>query len=39
VNTIVEALGRLFDEYRSLQKVMKDVTSCVGSQYRKGWRF
>jgi len=39
VNRVVEAIGRLFDEYHSISGLLKDVAARVTSQYKKGWKF
>lgn len=39
VKTVIDTISRLFDEYRSLPKLLKDVAARVTGQYKKGWKF
>ena len=39
IDQLVDAVGGLLDEYRSLAKLTKDVTKRLGSQFLSGWKF
>lgn len=39
IDSIVEALGAILDQYRGIAPIVADVTRRAGSQWRDGWRF
>ena len=39
IDMVVETLGKILDEYRSIAPIVADVTRRAGSQWRDKWRF
>ncbi len=39
IDRLVEAIGRILDEYKSLAKLTRDVTRRLGAQFLSGWQF
>jgi putrescine aminotransferase len=39
IDALVDAIGRVLDDYRSLPPLLKDVTARLGKQWRGGFRF
>ena len=39
IATVIETVGAVLDEYRSIGPIVADVTRRAGAQWRDGWRF
>jgi len=39
IATVIETVGTVLDEYRSIGPIVADVTRRAGAQWRDGWRF
>jgi hypothetical protein len=39
VDTVVDAVADVLDEYRALGPLARDVAARLGAQLRAGWRF
>jgi putrescine aminotransferase len=39
IELVIETVGKVLDEYRSIAPIVADVTRRAGAQWRDGWRF
>ncbi|MCE3602142.1 aspartate aminotransferase family protein [Massilia sp. P8910] len=39
IDSVVEAVGTILDDYRGIAPIVADVTRRAGAQWRDGWRF